>query len=108
SLFGLGIANPEIEIYFPLSKSFLLLLRHDLEREDAHSELLKAGKVEDAKRFRFQEVKTVYGDCSAQFVRQINGLIAHYAQDFVYAYEKQQWLFDILKGQPGGIRSQFN
>ena len=105
STFGLGVMNPELEVVFPLASSAFLLMTHDSEREEQYAELIEAGEKERAFAFVQETLEVERKQADSSVIRNVNALVAEYADECVYAQTRNPWLFKILKRPAGGNRT---
>ena len=79
---GFGMANPTIEIRFPVSKGTCLVFTHDKDRRDTWHNLMEAGKQAEADALRQTLPEITYHKATPNVVQQINGLAIDYATRF--------------------------
>lgn len=101
---GIGVANPTIEIRFPLTKSAMLVIIHDRKREDEWHRLTEAGKEEEARKLRQTLPVIAYVNVRPRAVDTINGLTIVSADRFVYAPKKDPRIPELLKGESQAIK----
>ena len=103
-LFGGGLINPTTEVLFPLSKNTYLFICHDQERMQKFSQLLEAGKMEEAKAVR-RELPPIK-ECLVlrPYVNALNRQAILNADRFVYSPFESHEIPRLLKGESQNSR----
>jgi hypothetical protein len=101
---GIGLANPTIEIRFPLTKQAVLVITHDRAREEEWHRLVEAGAEDEARKVRQALPVIDYVNVRPRAVDTINALTVVCADRFVYVPKKDSRIPDRLKGESQAIK----
>jgi hypothetical protein len=98
--YGAGLMSSDAEVWFPLSKSACLLIRHDAEKMKKFDELLEARKMKEMEALRAELTPIKGVDVPRRlFVNAVNGQTVANADRFVYSPVESQDLPRLLKGE---------
>jgi hypothetical protein len=101
---GVGIMNPAIQIWFPMSKTTSLIIRHDTDRMRRYNELMQKGETAKAAELRDTVPRITYRKAADPIVHSMNHMIACYATRFVFSPTANDALPDLLRGEPAAIQ----
>jgi hypothetical protein len=93
------------EVWFPLSKSTCLLIRHDADKMKRLDALLDAGKMKEAKAVGAELPPIVGGDVlMPALVDAVNEQTIENADRFVYSPFESEKIPQLFKGESQNIR----
>jgi hypothetical protein len=96
---ALGLSNRFIEIWFPISKTTLLSIGHDVEKVQEHDRLLKTGRPEEAATVK-QSIRpeTYFGAVPIDVATQVNQMIAANCHQYLYSPTRSEEIVNCLRG----------
>jgi hypothetical protein len=104
SQLGAGIANPDLEVYFPIAHDRLLLLRHDHAKIAKFAQLEKKGRMREAERLRDRTPEIAYQHVNKAVADEINGLIIERAYRWVYSPAEIDYVPKLFVGKSTNVR----
>ena len=106
--YGGGLMSSGAQVWFPLSKSACLVIRHDVEKMKKFDELLEAGKAKEAETLR-DELPPIRGhEVQDALVDAVNLQTILNADRFVYSPYESADVPKLFKGESQNIRISFS
>jgi len=102
-----GIVNPDLTIYFPISQHRVLRLMHDREKQKKYFQLIHAGNKRDAWQLRKRTPEISYQWCKQDEVDKICSLIIQRAQRWIYSPSEKSSIINEFRGECVNLRMDY-
>lgn len=102
--YGGGLMSPTAQVWFPLSKSACLVIRHDADKREKFDNLLEAGKVKEAEALRAELPPIREGVTQRAIVDAVNTQTIVNADRFVYSPYESADIPRRFKGESQNLR----
>lgn len=107
-LFGGGLFASKAQVWFPLSKSVCLVIRHDARKMRRFDELLDEGKTSEAEALRAAMPPIQEAEVPVTLVDAINAQTIVKADRFVYSPFESEDIPRLFKGGSRNLRVSFS
>jgi len=107
-MWGGGLSSPTVEIWFPLSRNSVLLMRPDTSRIDHNFELIQAGKISEAYKVRENLPPIVEIPIGDDHAKTINEQTIMNADRFVFSPFESNEIPNMFKGPCQNMQVRFS
>ncbi|HEY5177184.1 MAG TPA: DUF4238 domain-containing protein [Terriglobales bacterium] len=106
--YGGGLMSPTAQVWFPLSKSACLVIRHDADKREKFHKLLEAGKVKEAEVLRAKLPPIREAVVQRALVDAVNFQTVVNADRFVYSPYESADILKLFRGESQNFRIAFS
>ena len=101
-----GLVNPDLNVYFPITHDRALRLRHDHRKIEFFARLMGLGRQHEAIRLRERTPETSFRFIGGSEVSAINSLLIQRAQRWVYSPSENPGIQKEFRGECVNVRME--